>query len=102
MTDGPRTEARLDSRAAPEEVCRDHPKLLPEVRAWWRVHCVAAELDRDRPDTIPPNLTPSVPPAFPEASGPYAVTGCFRRGTVVACAYSHYITERHTAVLRWS
>jgi len=39
-------EEALDSNSSPEEVCRDYPELLPEVRAEWeRVRIVEAEID---------------------------------------------------------
>ena len=39
-------EEALDSNSSPEEVCRDFPELLPEVRAEWeRVRIVEAEID---------------------------------------------------------
>ena len=49
MTDNPRVEELLedllDSDATPEEVCRECPELLPEVRAGWqRLRVLKAEI----------------------------------------------------------
>jgi hypothetical protein len=46
-------EQLIDSEATPEEVCRDCPELLPEVRARWQRNCrVLAELDAMFPLTV--------------------------------------------------
>src|SRR5271155_5265624 len=65
MADDPRVEALveelLNSQGDAEEICRDCPELLPQVRAeWQRVREIQTELgvlfpDQDSPnDAIPP------------------------------------------------
>ncbi len=85
MTDDPRAEelldALLDSHATPEEVCRDHPELLPEVRARWRRVCrVEAELDALFPTPLAADA-PTPPPgaALPTVPG-YEVEAVLGRG----------------------
>lgn len=62
MADDPRVEALveelLNSRGDAEEVCRDCPELLPQVRAeWQRVREIQTELGVLFPDPAAPNDT---------------------------------------------
>src|SRR5262245_55703437 len=89
MADNPQVlgllEEMLDSGKSPEEVCRDRPDLLPEVRRRWQEFCLIDAQVR----TLLPGLgthpcadtTPSVPhPAgLPRVPG-YEVEAVLGRG----------------------
>jgi serine/threonine-protein kinase len=58
MADDPRIdellEELLETNGTPEDVCRDNPELLPQVRAaWQRVRLVRTEIGELFPDSIP-------------------------------------------------
>src|SRR5690242_7586863 len=75
MVDEPRVQRLLDeifdTDRAPEEVCRDCPELLPEVRRrWQKIHAVDAELEALFP-TPGPTQAPYPPaPGSPGADLP--------------------------------
>src|ERR1700688_4357166 len=64
MTDNPRVEELLEdllaSNGTPEEVCRECPELLPEVRAGWqRLRALKAEVGALFPESTSLNgVTP--------------------------------------------
>src|SRR5262245_37561753 len=76
-----RLEDALDSDRMPEEVCRDHPELLDEVRRQWqRVRRVAAEMDALFPSSAPPTRTDAEgPTGLPRIEG-YDVEAVLGRG----------------------
>jgi eukaryotic-like serine/threonine-protein kinase len=65
-------EEMLDSGRSAEEVCRDDPELLPEVRQQWRSFCrIDAEFEALLPSSNGPhaNQSTSHPAKMPEISG---------------------------------
>jgi serine/threonine-protein kinase len=89
MTDDPRVEELLeqllDSGGTPEEVCRDCPELLPQVRAGWkRLRTLKGEVEAMFPDSTPAvggTSAPAPPPTpdLPHVRG-YEVQGVLGRG----------------------
>src|SRR5262245_57047163 len=68
-------EEMLDSGRTPEEVCRDCPELLPEVRRrWQQFRHIDAQVRTLLPGLGAPPGAGAVPPA-PPASGPPQVPG---------------------------
>jgi serine/threonine-protein kinase len=64
-------EEMLDSGKSPEEMCRDCPELLPEVRRRWQAFCVInAQVGALFPGLQIPGAAGSVAPAPPAAALP--------------------------------
>ena len=85
MTDNPRVEELLeeilDSDATPEEVCRECPELLPEVRAGWqRLRTLKAEVG-----ALFPESTSLIGPA-PDAVPPVDMT-------ILPCVRGHEVQQ---------
>jgi serine/threonine-protein kinase len=75
-------EEMLDSGRTPEEVCRDDPELLPEVRQQWNAFCrIDAEFEALLPSSNGPHAIQSTPhPAkMPEIPG-YRVDAVLGQG----------------------
>jgi serine/threonine-protein kinase len=78
-------EEILESGQSPEEACRDHPELLPEVRArWQRFHVIDAQMGALFPglQTVAEVAKSEVPPhigSLPEIPG-YEVEAILGRG----------------------
>src|SRR5438270_4617678 len=65
-------EQILESEQAPEQVCRDRPELLPEVRQrLQRLHALNAHLGALFPTTQPTNALTSPSPASGAAGLPH-------------------------------
>src|SRR5262249_8240232 len=61
----------FDAERSPEDVCRDCPELLPEVRRRWRQMCqVEAELNAIFPTPAPTSDTGPPVPWHPDAPWP--------------------------------
>src|SRR5581483_4907914 len=69
-------EEMLDSGKMPEEVCRDYPELLPEVRKHWqRFRQLNAQVDALLPELETPPLGEAVPPGSLAAGGLPQISG---------------------------
>jgi serine/threonine-protein kinase len=69
-------EEMLDSGKMPEEVCRDCPELLPEVRKHWqRFRQINAQVDALLPELETPPLGEAVPPGSLAAGGLPHISG---------------------------
>src|SRR4029450_7240758 len=71
-------EEMLDSRRTPEEVCRDCPELLTEVRERWKRF---GPIDDEIGAMFPEPGADLQPPAFPRVRG-YEVVEVLGRGGV--------------------